>query len=127
MGRAQGVTVGASFLGPSRPAEACLGVSLSAHWAVPRGGLSRVVQRDSGLYPSRCRIRDIMCAVALQRRAADPGLVRQTDSTKGASRAAASERKFQSHPTVPPGRLIELAFASAVRVGGLYFGTALGS
>ena len=47
-----------------------------------------------------------MCAVALQRRAADPGLVRQTDSTKGASRAAASERKFQSHPTVPPGRLI---------------------
>jgi hypothetical protein len=68
-----------------------------------------------------------MCAVALLRRAADPGLVRQTDSTKGASRAAASERKFQSHPTVPPGRLIELAFASAVRVGGLYFGTALGS
>ena len=58
-------------------------VSLSAHWEVPHGGLSRVVQRDSGLYPSRCRIRDIMCAVALQRRAADPGLVRQTDSTKG--------------------------------------------
>ena len=68
-----------------------------------------------------------MCAVALQRRAADPGLVRQTDSTKGASRAAASERKFQSHPTVPPGRLIELTFASAVQPGGSRFGTALGN
>ena len=29
-----------------------------------------------------------------------------------------SERKFQSHPTVPPGRLIELALA-AVNWGGL--------
>jgi hypothetical protein len=27
---------------------------------------------------------------------------------------ATSERKYQSHPAVPPGRLIELAFALAV-------------
>ena len=32
--------------------------------------------------------------------------------------AVHSERKFQSHPTVPPGRLIELALA-AVNEGGL--------
>ena len=56
---------------------------MSAHRVVPRGGSSRVVQRISGLYPSQCRIRDIMCAVTLRRRAADPGLVRQTDSAKG--------------------------------------------
>jgi hypothetical protein len=43
------------------------------------------------------------------------------------SRPAASERKFQSHPTVPPGRLIELTFASAVQPGGSRFGTALGN
>ncbi len=31
------------------------------------------------------------------------------------------ERKFQSHPTVQQGRLIELAFASAVGEGGLLY------
>ncbi len=31
------------------------------------------------------------------------------------------KRKFQSQPTVPPGRLIELAFALAVREGGRTF------
>ena len=74
---------GASFLNPSRPAKACLGVSLSSHKVVPRGGPSEIVQWVSESYPSLCRIRDIMCAVTLRRRAADPGLVRQTDSAKG--------------------------------------------
>ena len=32
------------------------------------------------------------------------------------ARKPCSERKFQSHPTVPPGRLIELAFAAVYRV-----------
>ena len=31
------------------------------------------------------------------------------------AREPCSERKFQSHPTVPPGRLIELAFAAVYR------------
>ena len=34
---------------------------------------------------------------------------------KSVAREPCSERKFQSHPTVPPGRLIELAFAAAYR------------
>ncbi len=37
-----------------------------------------------------------------------------------------SERKFQSHPTVPPVRLIELAFAAVIR-GWVCVWTALGS
>ena len=31
------------------------------------------------------------------------------------AREPCSKRKFQSHPTVPPGRLIELAFAAVYR------------
>ena len=31
------------------------------------------------------------------------------------SREPCSKRKFQSHPTVPPGRLIELTFAAVSR------------
>ena len=31
------------------------------------------------------------------------------------AREPCSKRKFQSHPTVPPGRLIELAFAAVSR------------
>ena len=32
-----------------------------------------------------------------------------------AAREPCSDRKFQNHPTVPPGRLIELAFAAVYR------------
>ena len=63
--------------------ESVLEVSLSSHKVDPRGGPSEVVQWVFEFYPSQCRIRDIMCAVTLRRRAADPGLVRQTDSAKG--------------------------------------------
>jgi hypothetical protein len=63
---------------------------------------ANIVERSGGLFRRPSRRRDELVALEMSR-----------------AREPCSERKFQSHPTVPPGRLNELAFAAVYREWGV--------